>query len=215
MFRVAVVFEPPLVGLGAQRPDEPETARRIREDADHACAALDLLVEPFEQVRCCYLSAHRPYPPPMISASTPAVKRGGYTSERAPDPQDTGSTKSNDTTCSMHLQVDQPARTDGTPRRAPRGHHRQASSVNRTQCRVPAAWRIAGSSPRRLRARRRLTPRPHVVAGARGTACARAQHPGRPGEDFGHVGHDDVPPFAPRVHEEAEHLAGCVASHRR
>ena len=46
-----MVFEPPLVGLRAERPDQPETARRIREDADHPGAALDLFVEPFEEVR--------------------------------------------------------------------------------------------------------------------------------------------------------------------
>ena len=45
-----MIFEPPFVGLGAERPDQSQAAGRIREDADHSGAALDLLVEPFEQV---------------------------------------------------------------------------------------------------------------------------------------------------------------------
>ena len=48
---VAVVFEPPLVGFRAERPDQSETARRVGEDADHPGTALDLLVEPIEEVR--------------------------------------------------------------------------------------------------------------------------------------------------------------------
>ena len=38
--QVAVVFEPPLVGFRAERPDQLETVRRILEDADHSGAAL-------------------------------------------------------------------------------------------------------------------------------------------------------------------------------
>ena len=48
--QVAVIFEPPLVGFGAEPPDQPQATGRIREDADHSGEALDLLVEPFEQV---------------------------------------------------------------------------------------------------------------------------------------------------------------------
>ena len=39
-----------VVGLGAKRPDQLQAAGRIREDANHSGAALDLLVEPFEQI---------------------------------------------------------------------------------------------------------------------------------------------------------------------
>ena len=47
--QVAVIFEPPLVGFGAERPDQPQAPGRIQEDADYS-GALDLLVDPFGQV---------------------------------------------------------------------------------------------------------------------------------------------------------------------
>ena len=48
--QIAVIFEPRFVGLGTQRPDQSQAARRVREDAHYTGAALDLFVEPLEQV---------------------------------------------------------------------------------------------------------------------------------------------------------------------
>ena len=45
----AVVFEPPLVGLCTQCPDQPQATRRSREATHDPGTARDLLVEPVEQ----------------------------------------------------------------------------------------------------------------------------------------------------------------------
>ena len=38
------------MGFGTQRPDQSQAARRVREDAHHTGAALDLFVEPLEEI---------------------------------------------------------------------------------------------------------------------------------------------------------------------
>ena len=47
---IAVAIDPVLVGLDRERADQPQAARFVGEDAHDVRAALELLVEPFEQV---------------------------------------------------------------------------------------------------------------------------------------------------------------------
>jgi hypothetical protein len=49
--QIAHRFEPVLMGLDRERPDEPQATFRIRKDPDNMGAPLDLLIETLEHIR--------------------------------------------------------------------------------------------------------------------------------------------------------------------
>ena len=61
--QVAVRFEPVLVRLDRECPDQASTAFGVGEDADHVGAPLDLLVQAFQEIRRLQVFVMRPGQP--------------------------------------------------------------------------------------------------------------------------------------------------------
>src|SRR5947207_4408759 len=69
---IARGFEPVLVHLDSQYPDQPQTARGVGEDAHDMGAALQFLVQPFEHVGRLHVLVIRQRQP-VVGRSLPDV----------------------------------------------------------------------------------------------------------------------------------------------